>query len=40
MEKSDVGEEKIVKEEEQVEEEVEPTQVKKSDDVNRVGMII
>ena len=40
MEKSDVCEEENAEEEKQVEEEVEPTQVKKNYDVNRVGLII
>ena len=39
MEKSDVCEEENAEEEKQVEDEVEPTQVKDYD-VNRVGLII
>lgn len=39
MEKSDICEEENAEEEKQVEEEVEPTQVKDYD-VNRVGLII
>ena len=39
MEKSDICEEENAEEERQVEEEVEPTQVKDYD-VNRVGLII